>query len=49
MGGGGSGSFLKVLVNNLDVLAGYALLIWLNPLGCLAIELLVSAFLVRFL
>ncbi|TVU28513.1 hypothetical protein EJB05_20032 [Eragrostis curvula] len=24
MGGGGSGSFLKVLVNNLDVLAGYA-------------------------
>lgn len=27
MGGGGSGSFLKVLVNNLDVLAGYALLI----------------------
>ena len=49
MGGGGSGSFFKVLVNNLDVLAGYALLIWLNPLGCLAIELLVSAFLVRFL
>jgi hypothetical protein len=25
--GGGSGSFLKVLVNNMDVLAGYAFLI----------------------
>jgi len=49
MGGGRSGSFLKVLVNNLDVLAGYALLISLNPSDGLAIELLVSAFLVRFL
>jgi hypothetical protein len=42
--GGGSGSFLKVLVNNMDVLAGYAFLIWfaLQMLSSWAARLSVS-------
>lgn len=36
--GGGSGSFLKVLVNNMDVLAGYAFLIWFPDFRFLALR-----------
>nr|CAB3448114.1 unnamed protein product [Digitaria exilis]CAB3504568.1 unnamed protein product [Digitaria exilis] len=43
MGGGGSGSFLKVLVNNLDVLAGNPLFVFLcRPVVSLAYPLYAS-------